>query len=263
MSSIITKRSDIWVKNNPIFRGAQIYVPDYVRPSVSGIVTESSNRYGKSSYFANGSSASIGKNITAFNGSMTFFGISKPTRTSWTTSGYGKDWLLTLGDGAKYVYVGWSEHTSSTYRGLYVLFDNGPYTKEICIGVVPANEYYSWIATSRNDGANNTVWHLKMCNLHTKTISSITTTSNNQFFLEFNASNVGIGQPTSPIHVQQTGIIGRSVTDQEATDYVINPFLIKRNRKHLVYSSSPSFPVLTSLGVSAITSIGGRLTASA
>jgi hypothetical protein len=56
----------------------------------------------------------------------------------------------------------------------------------------------------------------------------------------------------------------RGWCDAEMRDWVINPFSIFKSRNRVIYFdvSSPSFPVLSSLSVSNITSSGGRLTAS-
>jgi hypothetical protein len=55
----------------------------------------------------------------------------------------------------------------------------------------------------------------------------------------------------------------RALTEIEALNIYSNPGQIFRSAKRVIYSFGSSFPVLTSLGVSAITSSGGRLTASA
>jgi hypothetical protein len=64
-----------------------------------------------------------------------------------------------------------------------------------------------------------------------------------------------------------SGLLGfamfnRALGDSERNELLQNPWQIFKPKKQVIYSFGSSFPVLTSLGVSNITSSGGRLTAS-
>jgi hypothetical protein len=66
---------------------------------------------------------------------------------------------------------------------------------------------------------------------------------------------------------RSSGLLGfamfnRALGDSERNELLQNPWQIFKPKKQVIYSFGSSFPVLTSLGVSNITSSGGRLTAS-
>ncbi len=75
--------------------------------------------------------------------------------------------------------------------------------------------------------------------------------------------NVAVDSGPSLIECPCILVFNRYLQDSEVSELLRNPWQVFKPNKRTTYFDVPSFPVLTSLSVSNITSSGGRLTASA
>jgi hypothetical protein len=78
-----------------------------------------------------------------------------------------------------------------------------------------------------------------------------------RFGYDFLGSNPGSAD------INLVAIFNRSFLNHELIEISANPWQIFKKKSRVIYFDAPSFPVLSSLGVSNITSSGGRLTANA